>query len=458
MNHHTIICRLGKQDVPISAPLKHGSCVTEIQFVDNHQKLAFGINHAIEQLHQLGMAPSERHVDFSILAATVTAADTRISRDTESQDAWTREIDLHIPVAEPNIWNDLTPIIETTLSFLTGDHWKLFFHERPSSFSCLAGQPQQLRTENPSCVCLFSGGLDSFIGAIDLLSSGENPLFVSHYWDSITSKHQTYCSGKLSDRFSNVQLMHLRAHIGFPNGTVESSPSEDTLRGRSFLFFALATLAAGAIGGNVLVHVPENGLISLNVPLDPLRMGALSTRTTHPYYMARMNDILEGLDFSVRLHNPYRHQTKGQMILGCRDIEFLRREAKNTMSCSSPAKYRFAEDPNMRSPQHCGHCVPCIIRRASILEGLGIQDETAYYIADLHSRPLNTNKAEGRDIRSFLCALSRLIAKPYTARYDIHKPGPLIDYPDDLGAYEKVFTDGLREVGRLLQGVKTRPL
>jgi hypothetical protein len=49
---------------------------------------------------------------------------------------------------------------------------------------------------------------------------------------------------------------------------VTSSGIEDTLRGRSFLFFAIATLAATAIGGQVLMHAPENGLISLNVPLD----------------------------------------------------------------------------------------------------------------------------------------------------------------------------------------------
>lgn len=33
----------------------------------------------------------------------------------------------------------------------------------------------------PAAVCLFSGGLDSFIGAIDLLAAGENIAMVGHY-------------------------------------------------------------------------------------------------------------------------------------------------------------------------------------------------------------------------------------------------------------------------------------
>jgi hypothetical protein len=220
---------------------------------------------------------------------------------------------------------------------------------------------------------------------------------VSHYWDGITSKHQTDCARMLRRRFPAAALNQIRARVGFPNNIVAASPAENTLRGRSFLFFALAALAANAIGGDVVIHVPENGLISLNVPLDPLRLGALSTRTTHPFYMARVDELFRALGFTIRLHNTYRHQTKGQMVRGCRDRVFLEQEANATMSCSAPAKNRFAPDVTMRHPKHCGHCVPCLIRRAAMMEGFGA-DDTPYQIRDLKARRLNTNKAEGRDI------------------------------------------------------------
>jgi 7-cyano-7-deazaguanine synthase in queuosine biosynthesis len=457
MRHHSIVCRLGVGDTAPVVASRFDSHVTEFNFVDGHHRLGFGLGQALDQLGELGLRPSERAVDLALLAAVLTAADTRVSRTTESQNAWTREIDLHIPVAEPAIWEDLAPLIRRMLDFLTGDRWGLHFRPRIASLSLLATPPEKLRTANPTGVCLFSGGLDSFIGAIDLFAGGEKPMLVSHYWDGITSKHQNYCRGVLKRHFPAIEFNHIRARVGFPTDTVKDSPAENTLRARSFLFFALAALAADAIGGDIVVHVPENGLISLNVPLDPLRLGALSTRTTHPFYMARFDELLRGLKITARLDNAYRHQTKGAMAKGCADLTFLRKQARNTMSCSSPTKSRWAKDEDQRQPKHCGHCVPCLIRRAAILEGWG-PDDTPYQIPDLQARVLDTNRAEGEHIRSFQLALSRLAKKPGRAKFDIHRPGPLSDFPGDFGAYETVYAEGLREVGRLIVGVRVEPL
>ncbi len=457
MTHQTIICRLGLADnVPVPS-CRAGSHITEIPFVDGDRRLAYGLGQALDQLRQLGMRPSERAIDLALVAAVVMAADTRISRASASQDAWTREIDLDIPVAEPTIWTSLAPLIVKALNFLTGDHWDVHFRPRIAGLSSLATAPEKLRTTSATSVCLFSGGLDSFIGAIDLLATGEVPLLVSHYWDGNTSKHQTYCYEALKQRFPTATLHHIRARVGFPGDTVEGSAVENTLRGRSFIFFALAALAADALGGEVVAHVPENGFISLNVPLDPLRLGALSTRTTHPFFMARINELLHALGLNVRLENAYRHKTKGRMAKECSDVAFLKKAARNTMSCTSPTKTRWAKDESQRQPKHCGYCVPCLIRRAAVLEAWGA-DDTPYQIPDLRGRVLNTNRAEGEHVRSFQLALSRLDVKPGRARFDIHRPGPLTDHPDALGAYETVYIEGLREVGRLLAGVRARPL
>jgi hypothetical protein len=282
-------------------------------------------------------------------------------------------------------------------------------------------------------------------------------MLVSHYGDKLTPGYQDHCAHALKQHHLSKNIHHIRAWVSFPANTVEVESVEDTLRGRSFLFFALASLAADAIGGDMTVYVPENGLISLNVPLDPLRLGALSTRTTHPYYMARFGELLSGLGLQVRLENPYAFLTKGQMARACADLPFLKREARYTMSCSSPGGRRYDPDPEQRDPKHCGRCVPCLIRRAAILEAWGI-DDTPYRIPDLRRQPLNTNQAEGEHVRSFQLALSRLTRKPGRARLDIHRPGPLTDHPDKLGAYEVVYVAGMQEVGRLLEGVIARPL
>jgi 7-cyano-7-deazaguanine synthase in queuosine biosynthesis len=456
MRHHSIVGRLGAADTSPIAPSRADTHVTEISFIDGFGHVGYGLGQALDQLRDVGLAPSEAAVDLALLAAAITAADTRISRDADAQDAWTREIDLHLPVHDPALWTGLAPLIVTTLNFLTGDHWGVRFRPRIASVPTLAAPPTKLRTATPSSVCLFSGGLDSFIGAIDLLAAGESPLLVSHYWDGITSKHQTYCGDALKRRFPGATIHHVRARVGFPNDVVDDFSVENTLRGRSFLFFALAAMAADAIGGQAVIHVPENGLISLNVPLDPLRLGALSTRTTHPFYMARFEELLRGLGLTLTLHNPYAFQTKGQMAKGCADVGFLQREAKNTMSCSSPAKARWAINEADRQPKHCGHCVPCLIRRAAIKEGWGT-DDTDYQIPSLHGRVLDTKRAEGEHVRSFQLALSRLAKKPARAAFDIHRPGPLTDHPGKLTDYEGVYIAGLQEVGRLLHGVQAKP-
>jgi len=393
VRHHTIVCRLGAQDTVRVAPARADSHVTGISFIEGTRRLGFGLEQMLEQLGELGMQPSERAVDLALFAAAVTAADTRISRETESQDGWTREVDLHVPVADPSVWALHSGLITVMLNFLTGDRWGVHFRARPASLSKLTERPEKLRTADPSCVCLLSGGLDSFIGAIDLVARNEHPFFVSHYWVGSANKHQVHCFEALKARFPAARMHHLRAYVGFPNDVIDGSGVENTLRARSFLFFALAALAASAAGGNVLIHVPENGFISLNVPLDPLRLGALSTRTTHPYYMARFNELLSVLGITAQLENRYRHKTKGQMVSECADRELLKRDAKNTMSCASDAKARWFG----KEPMHCGHCVPCLIRRAALVRGFG-KDDTNYHLSGLRAGIIDTNKAEGEHV------------------------------------------------------------
>lgn len=457
MRHHSIVARLGTADTVAVPPARADSQVTEINFVDGDHRPGYGLGQALDQLRELGLRPSETAADLALLAAAITAADTRISRAQDAQDSWTREIAIHLPVQDVSLWQGLSGLLTQTLNFLTGDRWSVHFRSRSAGAADLAVAPTKLRTASPTPVCLFSGGLDSFIGAVDLLAAGQSPMLVSHYWDGTTSTHQRYCADVLKKRFPASTVHHIRARVGFPTDTVEAGMVENTLRGRSFLFFALAAMSADAVGGDIVVHVPENGLISLNVPLDPLRLGALSTRTTHPFYMARFDQLLRSLGLRVRLENPYALMTKGQMAKDCADLAFLEKQARHTMSCSSPGSRRYDPNPAEREPKHCGRCVPCLIRRAAIHEAWG-HDDTPYRIPDLRAQVLDTNKAEGEHVRSFQLALARLARKPGRARFDIYRPGPLIDYPDRLSDYEAVYVAGMREVGRLLDGVRARPL
>lgn len=453
MRRFAFIGRMGGLDTLPIALVQTDATPVPIQFVNAFRRFDFGIGDALEMLRTLGLRPTETAVDLLILAAIVNAADTRVSRGVNAQNGWTREIDLVVPVSDVVLWTAQAELLSRTLRFLTGDYWRIFFRARPQGFQEIATAPTTLPLQTFDDVCLFSGGLDSLIGVVDLAARGRRPLLVSHYWDSETSKAQKEVFHLVERNFPKLDLKAIRVRLGFDKNHVHTGENEDTLRGRSFVFFALATLAASSFRRTATIVVPENGLIGLNVPLDPLRLGALSTRTTHPYYVARINELLSNLGIPVSLENPYRHATKGEMVANCRDRPFLQRIAAYSMSCSSPAKARYRK----LSPRHCGTCVPCLIRRASLEHGLGVPDATLYTTPSLTSHVLDTRAAEGEHVRSFQLMVANLRANPNSAKALAHIPGPLNDAPLEEAAYVDVFRRGIAEVEQLLTNVKARP-
>ena len=267
MRRFSLIGRLGPDDKTAVVPVQRDSVVLAIDFLNAQRRLGFGIGQAFQDLRVLGLRVRETAVDLVVLAALVNAGDTRVSRSRNAQDGWTREIDLYAPVSDPEAWTAATPDVESLLRFLTGDRRRLVFRHRPERLSSIVrpilGRPLPDLDE----VSLLSGGLDSFIGAIDLLAEGRRPLFVSHYWDGETSKAQTALLEALRKRFPETKLKSMRVRLGFDKHDLRTEEIEDTQRGRSFLFYSLASLAASGFDGPVQVNIPENGLIALNVPL-----------------------------------------------------------------------------------------------------------------------------------------------------------------------------------------------
>src|SRR5690606_23752538 len=102
-------------------------------------------------------------------------------RKRNSVDGWSREINVSFPVSDVNKWIGVQSKLQELLSFLTGDYWHVEFHE--SKFIFPKGVLDVRYSKTFSQVNLFSGGLDSLIGALDFLKSKpkENILFVSHY-------------------------------------------------------------------------------------------------------------------------------------------------------------------------------------------------------------------------------------------------------------------------------------
>ncbi|MBY0382799.1 MAG: hypothetical protein K2W78_12880 [Xanthobacteraceae bacterium] len=428
-----------------------------IDLLGGNRTLRYGVGTAIRSLRRLGVYPSEIGVDMLVLAAMVHAADTRVNRVQTSQDAWTRELGIGVPVSDPDRWAPARPIIEGMLRFLTGDHWTVAFRHRPEGMADFIRRPVDgLHAHRFDGVALFSGGLDSLIGAIDRLEEGLFPLFVSHGGEGAVSRPQRDLFLDLVSSYARGDREPRRLRIGM-TFSEEAAPGigrEDTTRGRSFLFIALAAMAGSGLGRRFSLDVPENGLIALNVPLDPVRLGSLSTRTTHPYYLHRWDDLLATVGIDGRIVNPYWDKTKGEMMEGCRNPGLLRQTAGASLSCAHPSAGRWDKSAAGRL-SHCGYCVPCIIRQAAFERAWGRGADPTGYRINIHGSRLSTTAAEGKQVRAFQYAVARLGGRADRARLFVHKPGPLLEDIDRLAGLAGVYLRGMNEVGELLRDVET---
>jgi hypothetical protein len=449
MTQHLLQTHFGPSDRSNLVAANAGEVSTRLDLVAYDKVLDYGIGGALTALKGLNVFPNEIALDLLIVAAQVYAADRRISRKTESQDDWTREIRLVVPVSDVARWNSATPALHRMLNFLTGDRWTIGFRPRPARFGQMVPQSNFI-TPPFGAVSLFSGGLDSLIGVIDQLEAGDVPLLVSHASEPAGSKAQDDCFDLLKKHYAKQPFERLRTWMAFPKNLVRNVDAEDSTRGRSFLFFALGIFAGAGLRRDFVLYAPENGLIALNVPLDTVRLGALSTRTTHPFYITRWNELLGVLGMPGRIENPYWNKTKGEMVASCANLSLLQAIVPSTLSCASPTKGRWQG----HGTRHCGYCLPCLIRRASLA---AIGDPTTYTLQNLRSQVWDPRTASGEQIRSFQYAVDRLRQRPGIERLLIHKPGPLSDNPGIHGDLAAVYKRGLEEVGSLLSGVRTRP-
>jgi Queuosine biosynthesis protein QueC len=181
--------------------------------------------------------------------------------------------------------------------------------------------------------------------------------------------------------------------------------------------------------------LPENGFISLNAPLTTRRIGSLSTRTTHPYFLGLIQEIFNEVGIECDIINPYQFQTKGEMLCSCRDQNILQLVFQNTVSCSHWK----------RKNKQCGRCVPCIIRRSALKKADFNEQQDTYIYDSLKKVLLETDKRD--DLRALSIAIDQLTTRPIGSWILNSGPLPHADY----NQYQHVFVNGLKEVEVYLQ-------
>lgn len=275
-----------------------------------------------------------------------------------------------------------------------------------------------------------------------MLEEGRDLLLLSHFDKGTDASIQRLLASLLIREYGRDRVRHLPLQVcGARSRSVERST-----RARSFLFIALALVAASAFGDGVPVSIPENGFVGVNIPLTGSRVGSYSTRTTHPSYLAAVRDALLAASIPHPIVNPYAALSKGQLVRGCRNGPLLRRLLPLTISCAKAGALRWA---GYSSRSNCGRCYPCLMRRAA-LHTMGADAPGDYAYDAIGADDILYSPQLGMDLRSLLQAAHRLRGAAASPFLEMLKTGSLssLQSPrDPLAAVEA----GLHEFAALIE-------
>jgi 7-cyano-7-deazaguanine synthase in queuosine biosynthesis len=177
---------------------------------------------------------------------------------------------------------------------------------------------------------------------------------------------------------------------------------EETQRTRSFMFLAIGSLAARRSGQSEVVMIAENGQMAIHLPLSAARIGAFSTHTAHPQFVDLASEFFSKvLDYQIQVSNPYLYKTKAEVVKN-----LVARHA--TAVGYSVSCWRGSRVPGSN---HCGECVPCLVRRVALeMNGLKLPEYARDLLAeDVSNLPEdNEGKRNVVEFAEFASAFKRL--------------------------------------------------
>ena len=410
------------------------SGMTAVIHLDEPGVAGYPLHHSLGQLPGISEPVGQVVQAFLLVALGVWAADKLFQRST-AIDAWTRQLAVHLPVSPA--WVPLAPRLAQLLNFLTGDDWTVKAREAPLDLELKGNWPHTWR---PDAVMLFSGGLDSLVGALDRLEAGQRLLLLSHYdFGQLASIQQTLAAA-LVRQYGADRVHHLALRVQFPEAP------ELSLRSRSLLYLALGLAGAAAWGPATPLIIPENGWISLNPPLTWNRLGSCSTRTTHPDFLEQLTGLWRAAGIEHPLINPYQDHTKGDMVRRCRHQAALRRLFPLSVSCARPVVSRWQGG----AAGACGYCYPCLMRRAA-LHASG-WDQGSDYLRDVLADPESlAHRVRGRDLRALLLAVRTWEEAPAQIEARLILGAAPEAMPARWAQARQVLERGFKEIGSWLR-------
>jgi hypothetical protein len=368
-------------------------------------------------------------IDLLEIAAYVYCADQRLDRGTEQLskfgENWRRSLTFSIPVRQLQVWQDseVRDALIETLGFLSDDTYSFNFWQATAPVQAKELYFHDLidPEDEHDGVALFSGGVDSFAGAVtDLVANGRSLTLVGHFSSTKVRNVQDHLIAELKRRGHEKRLSFIPVLVSNENVTAR----EYTQRTRSFLFACLGLVVAKMSGKDTFSFY-ENGVVSINLPLAGDVIGGRATRTTHPKVLRGLEELFSLLlGREIRIQTPLQWMTKKevtQLIEAGGMVDLL----SKTASCTRPRHWN-------KKQKHCGLCSQCIDRRFGILAaGLGAYEVPDLYMNDL----LLANRDDGDELRMALAyvTLFKKVGATKKERF-------LVDFPEIVSAVGH-FTD-----------------
>lgn len=330
----------------------------------------------------------DRTLDLLEIAAYIFSGDRLVSRgkkDAVEYHSWSRSYEYHINVRDSEFWNrdSVKKSLRDVLLFMTGDsEFEFYFYPDhstpPTGLFDREGFSVDVGT-NPIAVTLFSGGLDSLAGSLDLLAETQGKvILVSHQSQSGTTRTQRQLFAALDERYPERLY-----HYPFDCHLKGRRAPEETQRTRSFLYCSIGYAIATAYDQNE-IYVYENGVTSLNFYRREDMVNARASRTTHPQTISRMANFLTLLNkqkFTIRL--PYALRTKQEVVLKIKESPYPEL-ISSAVSCGRTFL-------SLGSATHCGECFQCIDRRiAAYGAEVDNWDNVGLYAQDVISQNIDS--------------------------------------------------------------------
>jgi len=319
--------------------------------------------------------------DLLEIAAYVFCADQRASRGSDKLkdygNHWRRDLHFSIPVRCPDVWSDAQVQKELcdTLGFLSDDAYTFEF--------TLSENPAEIQEQYfPNLidaapvvdeVALFSGGIDSFAGAVnDIVQNNKSLLLVGHSGATKIRSVQDALIKELKDRGCQRQVSFVPVCVS----NIGARTVEHTQRTRSFLFACLGLVIACMAGKDRFTFY-ENGVVSMNPPVSGDIVGGRATRTTHPRVLRGLERLFSLiLEREISIDTPLQWMTKPEVVQLIKDAG-MSDLLPVTCSCTRTHSRTKAQP-------HCGECSQCIDRRFAVLAaGMEKFEPTSTYCLDL---------------------------------------------------------------------------